>query len=140
MFLLPLLTGKPHGDLGGGYRCLGVNAIHLRSLYTRVTVSDVSACSCSFIAWNLCTNMNAGDVTDTRDQALQASGCDQRHVVHMPHLFSKLPVIAPRVRTRTGDRSNHVSAKRVEWLDDKGMNHSPGAHCHPQMQRKIPSH
>jgi len=63
--------------------------------------------------------MKAADVTDTREQALQTSGCDQGHVVHMPLLLSKLPVIAPRVRDNPGDRSNHMSAERVEWLDDK---------------------
>jgi putative transposase len=103
-------------------------------------VSDVSASSGYFIAWKLCTNMKAADVTDTREQALQTSGCAQGHVVHMPHLLSKLPMIAPRVRDSPGDRSNHIAAERVEWLDGKGMKHSRGGHCHPQTQRKIPSH
>ena len=40
------------------------------------------------IAWKLCTNMRAEDVTDTLDLALQASGCDQVHVVHKPRLLS----------------------------------------------------
>ena len=34
------------------------------------------------IAWKLCTTMKTSDVTDTLDIALQASGCDQAHVVH----------------------------------------------------------
>jgi len=33
------------------------------------------------IAWKLCTTMKAGDVTDTLEMALQASGCDQANVV-----------------------------------------------------------
>ncbi len=37
---------------------------------------------------SLCTNMRAEDVTDTLDLALQASGCDQVHVVHKPRLLS----------------------------------------------------
>jgi transposase InsO family protein len=28
------------------------------------------------VAWKLCTNMKAGDVTDTLELALEASGCD----------------------------------------------------------------
>ena len=40
------------------------------------------------IAWKLCTNMKAEDVTDTLELALQASGCDQVHVVHKPRLLS----------------------------------------------------
>jgi len=43
------------------------------------------------IAWKLCTNMKAGDVTDTLELALRASGCDQVHVVHKPRLPSPLP-------------------------------------------------
>ena len=33
------------------------------------------------IAWKLCTNMKAEDVTDTLKLALQASGCDKAHVI-----------------------------------------------------------
>ena len=32
--------------------------------------------------------MRTEDVTDTLDLALQASGCDQVHVVHKPRLLS----------------------------------------------------
>lgn len=42
------------------------------------------------ISWKLCTNMRVEDVTDTLDLALQASGCDQVHVVHKPRLLSPL--------------------------------------------------
>ena len=34
------------------------------------------------ISWKLCRTMKAGDVTDTLELALQASGCDQVHVAH----------------------------------------------------------
>lgn len=40
------------------------------------------------IAWKLCTNMRAGDVTDTIELALTASGCDQAVVRHKPRLLS----------------------------------------------------
>lgn len=40
------------------------------------------------IAWKLCTNMRAEDVTDTLDLALAASGCDSAKVLHKPRLLS----------------------------------------------------
>ena len=76
------------------------------------------------IAWKLCTNMRAEDVTDTLDLALQASGCDQVHVVHKPRLLSD-------------NGSSYVSGDLAEWLQGKGMKHSRGAPYHPQTQGKI---
>ena len=76
------------------------------------------------IAWKLCTNMRTQDVTDTLDLALEASGCDQVHVVHKPRLLSD-------------NGSSCVSGKLAEWLQDKGMKHSRGAPYHPQTQGKI---
>ena len=76
------------------------------------------------IAWKLCTNMKARDVTDTLDLALQASGCDQVHVAHKPRLLSD-------------NGSSYVSGELAEWLDDKGMDHVRGAPYHPQTQGKI---
>jgi putative transposase len=40
------------------------------------------------IAWNLCTNMLAEDVTNTLNLALKASGCDSATVLHKPRLLS----------------------------------------------------
>ena len=76
------------------------------------------------VSWKLCTNMRAEDVTDTLDLALQASGCDQVHVVHKPRLLSD-------------NGSSYVSGDLAEWLQDKGMKHSRGAPYHPQTQGKI---
>ena len=76
------------------------------------------------ISWKLCTNMKVEDVTDTLDLALQASGCDQVHVVHKPRLLSD-------------NGSSYVSGDLAEWLQDKGMKHSRGAPYHPQTQGKI---
>ena len=76
------------------------------------------------IAWKLCTNMRTEDVTDTLDLALQASGCDQVHVVHKPRLLSD-------------NGSSYVSGDLAEWLSDKGMRHSRGVPYHPQTQGKI---
>ena len=76
------------------------------------------------IAWKLCTNMKTGDVTDTLELALQASGCDQVNVVHKPRLLSD-------------NGSSYISGDLAEWLDDKGMDHVRGAPYHPQTQGKI---
>ena len=64
------------------------------------------------------------DVTDTLDLALEASGCDQVHVVHKPRLLSD-------------NGSSYVSGELAEWLQGKGMKHSRGAPYHPQTQGKI---
>ncbi|PLW74835.1 hypothetical protein C0081_21165 [Cohaesibacter celericrescens] len=76
------------------------------------------------ISWKLCTNMKTEDVTDILDLALQASGCDQVHVVHKPRLLSD-------------NGSSYVSSGLADWLQDKGMKHSRGAPYHPQTQGKI---
>ena len=76
------------------------------------------------ISWRLCKNMRAEGVTDTLDLALQASGCDQVHVIHKPRLLSD-------------NGSSYVSGDLAEWLQEKGMKHSRGAPYHPQTQGKI---
>ncbi|MDW3181144.1 MAG: IS3 family transposase [Roseobacter sp.] len=76
------------------------------------------------VSWKLCTTMRTEDVTDTLELALQASGCDQVHVVHKPRLLSD-------------NGSSYVSGDLAEWLQDKGMKHSRGAPYHPQTQGKI---
>ncbi len=68
--------------------------------------------------------MRAEDVTDTLDLALQASGCDQVHVVHKPRLLSD-------------NGSSYVSGDLAGWLQDKGIKHSRGPPYHPQTQGKI---
>ena len=76
------------------------------------------------IAWKLCTTMKTSDVTETLDLALQASGCDQAHVVHKPRLL-------------WDNGSSYVSGELAEWLGDKKMGHVRGAPYHPQTQGKI---
>ncbi|AJE45745.1 Homeodomain-like domain-containing protein [Celeribacter indicus] len=76
------------------------------------------------IAWKLCTTMKAGDVTDTLDLALQASGCDQATVVHKPRLLSD-------------NGASYISVELAEWLEDQKMEHVRGAPYHPQTQGKI---
>jgi len=68
--------------------------------------------------------MKAGDVTDTLELALQASGCDQTNIVHKPRLLSD-------------NGSSYVSGDLAEWLGDKKMGHVRGAPYHPQTQGKI---
>jgi len=90
-------------------------------LYLSTILDDYSR---YIIAWKLCTTMKAGDVTDTLELALQASGCDQVNVVHKPRLLSD-------------NGASYISGDLAEWLDDKGMSHVRGAPYHPQTQGKI---
>jgi transposase InsO family protein len=76
------------------------------------------------IAWKLCTSMAAGDVTDTLDRALEASGLDQVTVVHRPRLLSD-------------NGPSYVSADLAKWLDGQDMDHVRGAPYHPMTQGKI---
>ena len=76
------------------------------------------------IAWKLCTNMKAEDVTDTLKLALQASGCDKAHVIHKPKLLSD-------------NGSSYISGDLAEWLEGQKINHVRGAPYHPQTQGKI---
>ena len=66
------------------------------------------------IAWKLCTTMKVGDVTETLNLALQASGLDQAHVVHRPRLLSD-------------NGPSYISADLAEWLDKRNMGHVRGA-------------
>jgi putative transposase len=76
------------------------------------------------IAWKLCATMRAGDVTDTLDMALAASGCDSARVVHKPRLLSD-------------NGASYVAGDLADWLAAKGMTHVRGAPNHPQTQGKI---
>ena len=68
--------------------------------------------------------MKSGDVTDTLDLALQASGCDQATVLHKPRLLS-------------GNGSSYISGGLADWLEGRQMDHVRGAPYHPQTQGKI---
>ena len=76
------------------------------------------------VAWKLCTSMKAGDVTDTLELALEASGCDSATVRHKPRLLSD-------------NGSSYISHDLAAWLGDQGMGHVRGAPNHPQTQGKI---
>ncbi len=75
------------------------------------------------IAWKLCTTMKAGDVTDTLELALQASGLDQVNVKHRPRLLSD-------------NGSSYISGDLAEWLDDQDMQHTRGAPCPAHLRRE----
>ena len=57
------------------------------------------------IAWKLCTTMKAGDVTETLELALEASGCDQAEVIHKPRLLSD-------------NGSSYISGDLADWLEN----------------------
>jgi putative transposase len=76
------------------------------------------------VAWKLCTTMKAGDVTDTLELALAASGCASAKVRHKPRLLSD-------------NGSSYISHDLAEWLEGQGMGHVRGAPNHPQTQGKI---
>jgi putative transposase len=90
-------------------------------LYLSTVLDDYSR---YIIAWRLCTTMKAGDVTDTLEDALLVSGCDQARVIHKPRLLSD-------------NGSSYISGDLATFLDDKGMEHVRGAPHHPQTQGKI---
>ncbi|EGD60879.1 transposase, orfB [Novosphingobium nitrogenifigens DSM 19370] len=54
-------------------------------VYLSTVIDDYSQ---YIISWKLCTTMTAGDVTDTLDLALAASGCNSATVLHKPRLLS----------------------------------------------------
>ena len=62
--------------------------------------------------------MKTSDVTETLDLALQASGCDQAHVVHKPRLLSD-------------NGSSYISGELAEWLGVKKMRHVRGGAISP---------
>ena len=68
--------------------------------------------------------MRAGDVTDTLELALAASGCDSARVVHRPRLLSD-------------NGASYVAGDLARWLEGKGIAHIRGAPNHPQTQGKI---
>ena len=77
------------------------------------------------IAWKLCANMAASDVTETLDLALQASGCDQ------------LPKQTKGPRLLSDNGPSYLADELAQWLEQRNMDHVRGAPYHPQTQGKI---
>ena len=76
------------------------------------------------VAWKLCSTMKAGDVTDTLEMALTASGLDQADVQHRPRLLSD-------------NGSSYVAGDLADWMSEHDMKHIRGAPYHPMTQGKI---
>ena len=76
------------------------------------------------LAWRLCTSMNAGDVSDTLDEALSFAELDQIRVQHKPRLLSD-------------NGPCYLSGELAQYLEDNGMTHTRGKPYHPQTQGKI---
>ena len=76
------------------------------------------------VAWKLCANMKAEDVTATLEQALQVSGLDQAKPTDRPRLLSD-------------NGSSYVAGDLAKWLGDRNIKHVRGAPYHPMTQGKI---
>src|SRR6201993_3015456 len=105
----------PKQNSSGGKAKLGSISKQGDRYYPPPTLDDYSR---YIAAWKLCTTMRAGDVTDTLELALAASGCNSAKVVHKPRLLSD-------------NGSSYVSSDLADWLEDRGMAHVRGAPCHP---------
>jgi transposase InsO family protein len=90
-------------------------------MYLSTVLDDFSR---YIIAWKLCTNMRAEDVTDTLDLALAASGCDSATVLHKPRLLSD-------------NGPSYIAGELAEYIEANKMSYVRGAPCHPQTQGKI---
>ena len=90
-------------------------------MYLSTVLDDFSR---YIIAWKLCTNMRAEDVTDTLDLALAASGCDHATVLHKPRLLSD-------------NGPSYIAGELAEYIEANKMSHVRGAPMHPQTQGKI---
>jgi putative transposase len=60
--------------------------------------------------------MKVGDVTETRNLALQASGLDHARVIHRPRLLSD-------------NGPSYISSDLAEWLDKRNMGHVAAPHA-----------
>lgn len=76
------------------------------------------------IAWPLFANMRAGEVTDTLDLALAASGCGSATVLAKPRLLSD-----------NGPR--YIAGELAEQIEVLKMSYVRGAPMCPQTQGKI---
>ena len=90
-------------------------------MYLSTVLDDYSR---YIISWKLCSTMRAEDVTDTLDMALAASGCDQAHVRHKPHLLSD-------------NGPSYIANDLADYIEAQRMSHVRGAPFHPQTQGKI---
>jgi putative transposase len=85
-------------------------------MYLSTVLDDFSR---YIIAWKLCTNMRAEDVTNTLDLALAASGCDSATVLHKPRLLSD-------------NGPSYIAGELAEYIEANKMSHVRGAPCIPR--------
>jgi putative transposase len=90
-------------------------------MYLSTVLDDYSR---YIISWKLCSTMRAGNVTDTPDMALAASGCDQAHVRHKPRLLSD-------------NGPSYIASDLAGYMEAQRMSHVRGAPVHPQTQGEI---
>ncbi len=90
-------------------------------MYLSTVLDDFSR---YIIAWRLCSNMRAEDVTDTLDMALAASGCDHATVQHKPRLLRD-------------NGPSYIAGELAEYIAAQKMSHVRDAPFHPQTQGKI---
>lgn len=76
------------------------------------------------VAWKLCANMRAEDVTATLGSALRTSGLDQAEPADRPRLLSD-------------NGSSYVAGDLAKWLGARNIKHLRGAPYHPMTQGKI---
>jgi putative transposase len=89
--------------------------------YLSTVIDDFSR---YIVAWKLCTNMTASDVTDTLELALQAAGLDGSKIKHRPRLLSD-------------NGPSYLAKDLADWMEDNGMRHTRGRPYHPMTQGKI---
>ncbi len=85
-------------------------------MYLSTVLDDFSR---YIIAWKLCTNMRAEDLTDTLDLALAASGCDSATVLHKPRLLSD-------------NGPSYITGELADYIDANKMSHVRGTPMLPQ--------
>lgn len=76
------------------------------------------------LAWRLCTQMTAEEVTMTLDEAIAATGVKAESIVRRPRLLSD-------------NGPCYISDHLKEYLKDQKVNHTRGRPFHPQTQGKI---
>ena len=76
------------------------------------------------ISWRLTTTMAASDVTETLEDALDASGLKHARVHHKPRLLSD-------------NGPCYISGQLKDWLKKQDIEHTRGAPYHPMTQGKI---
>jgi len=76
------------------------------------------------LAWKLCTSMNADDVKDTLDIAIERTGVENVKIVQKPRLLSD-------------NGPCYISGSLKEYLEENNIKHTRGKPYHPMTQGKI---